>query len=287
MSTHTSLGRGLSALLSVDTIVPKTEAQGEVRYININDVSPGPYQPRQIFDPEHLDDLAKSIEKQGILQPLIVRPLQNQVTNYEIVAGERRWQAAKKAGLSQVPVLVKDLSDRQTLEVAITENVQRADLNPIEEAEGYKRLMDDFSYTQEEVSQNVGKSRSHVANTVRLLALPEKIRHYLESGQLTAGHARALLTSGDPEALAEKIIHQKLNVRQTEQAAKSRKKGQQVPVSQDTDIASLEEVLTQYLGLQARIEQKGQGGEIRIGFKSMDQLDRLTTHLSGLPMGQF
>ena len=287
MSTHTSLGRGLSALLSVDAIAPKVEAQGDIRYININDVSPGPFQPRQIFDPEHLEDLAKSIEKQGILQPLIVRPLQNQVTNYEIVAGERRWQAAKKAGLSQVPVLVKELSDRQTLEVAITENVQRADLNPIEEAEGYKRLMDDFSYTQEEVSQNVGKSRSHVANTVRLLALPEKIRHYLESGQLTAGHARALLTSSDPEALAEKIIHQKLNVRQTEQAAKSRKKESQGPLSQDADIASLEEVLTQHLGLQARIDQKGQGGEIRIIFKNMDQLDRLTTHLSGLPMGQF
>lgn len=287
MSTHTSLGRGLSALLSVDTLAGKVESPGDVRFISINDVAPGPYQPRQHFDPDHLDDLAKSIERQGILQPLIVRPLQNRVTSYEIVAGERRWQAAKKAGLTQVPVLVKELDDRQTLEVAITENVQRADLNPIEEGEGYKRLMDDFSYTQEEVSQNVGKSRSHVANTVRLLALPEKIRHYLESGQLTAGHARALLTSSDPEALAEQIISQKLNVRQTEAVAKERKPKAKNSSVVDPDLASLEEILSQHLGLATRIEAKGQGGEIRISFKSMMDLDKLASHLSGLPIGKF
>lgn len=274
MSTHAPLGRGLSALLNVEPTSIKTDPRdGEVRFVSINDVSPGPYQPRQHFHPEQLNDLAQSILKQGILQPLIVRPLENQVTSYEIVAGERRWQAAQKAGLSHVPVLVKKLNDRQTLEVAITENVQRADLNPIEEAEGYKRLIEDFDYTQEDVSSCVGKSRSHIANTIRLLSLPDKVRGYLEEGALSPGHARALITMENPEALAREIIEKKLSVRDAESLTQAKKRGIQTKQAPQEDIVYLEENIQSALGLKAQINLKGAGGEIKISFKSLEELD--------------
>lgn len=274
MSTHAPLGRGLSALLNVEpTNVKTAPSEGDVRFVKINDVSPGPYQPRQNFNPEQLSDLAQSILKQGILQPLIVRPLENQVTSYEIVAGERRWQAAQKAGLSHVPVLIKKLNDRQTLEVAITENVQRADLNPIEEAEGYKRLIEDFDYTQEDVSSCVGKSRSHIANTIRLLSLPDKVRKYLEEGSLSSGHARALITMENADELAREIIEKKLSVRDAESLTQAKKKGIQPKQAPQEDIIYLEENIQSALGLKVQINLKGAGGEIKICFKSLEELD--------------
>ncbi len=282
MSAQTSLGRGLSALLDIEAVSLTSDENSSIRTVNILDLSPGKYQPRQQFNDALLEDLSQSIQKQGILQPLIVRPLKNHVTPYEIVAGERRWQAAKKAGLKEVPVLVKDLSDRQTLEVAITENVQRSDLNPIEEAEGYKRLMEDFSYTQEEVSSSVGKSRSHVANTVRLLMLPEEVKDFLQKGQLTAGHARTLIGLDNSPALARKIVERKLSVRDAEKLTSAQKRPTKALTSQipSEDVLYLQQVLTESLGVPVEILFQEDAGEIRIQFSSMSKLDKLVSRLT-------
>jgi ParB family chromosome partitioning protein len=282
MSAQTSLGRGLSALLDIEAVSLVSDENSSVRTVNILDLSPGKYQPRQQFNDALLEDLSQSIQKQGILQPLIVRPLRNHVTPYEIVAGERRWQAAKKAGLKEVPVLVKDLSDRQTLEVAITENVQRSDLNPIEEAEGYKRLMEDFSYTQEEVSSSVGKSRSHIANTVRLLTLPDEVKDFLQRGQLTAGHARTLIGLDNSPVLARKIVEKKLSVRDAEKLASAQKRPVRALSSQvlSEDVQYLQQVLTDTLGTPVEIMLQEDAGEIRILFSSMSKLDKLVSRLT-------
>lgn len=282
MSAQTSLGRGLSALLDIEAVSLVEAENSSIRTVNILDLSPGKYQPRQQFNDVLLEDLSQSIQKQGILQPLIVRPLKNHVTPYEIVAGERRWQAAKRAGLKEVPVLVKDLSDRQTLEVAITENVQRSDLNPIEEAEGYRRLMEDFSYTQEEVSSSVGKSRSHIANTVRLLMLPDEVKDFLQKGQLTAGHARTLIGLENSSALAQKIVEKKLSVRDAEKLASARKRPSKALKSQvpSEDVLYLQQVLTGILGTPVEITLDADAGEIRIPFSSLAKLDRLVSKLT-------
>lgn len=283
MKSNTSLGRGLSALLDMDGVSEQITEMGSVRSLNVQDLCPGKYQPRQAFNEELLDDLAQSIQKQGVLQPLIVRPLKNHVTPYEIVAGERRWQAAKKAGLLEVPVLIKDLTDRQTLEVAITENVQRSDLNPIEEAEGYQRLMEDFSYTQEEVSISVGKSRSHIANTVRLLALSEEVKEYLQTGQLTAGHARALVGLENGTEIAKKIVEKKLSVRDAERLASLQKHPKAKPSHGATpeDITYLEQVLSKALGTPVEIQLQENAGHLRISFSSLSKLDYLIRRLTG------
>jgi ParB family chromosome partitioning protein len=268
MKSNISLGRGLSALLDMDGVSEQITEMGSVRSLNVQDLCPGKYQPRQAFNEELLDDLAQSIQKQGVLQPLIVRPLKNHVTPYEIVAGERRWQAAKKAGL---------------LEVEITENVQRSDLNPIEEAEGYQRLMEDFSYTQEEVSISVGKSRSHIANTVRLLALSEEVKEYLQTGQLTAGHARALVGLENGAEIAKKIVEKKLSVRDVERLTSLQKhpKTNAPKGAAPEDITYLERVLSKALGTPVEIQLQENAGHLRISFSSLSKLDGLIRRLTG------
>ncbi|PKU21779.1 ParB/RepB/Spo0J family partition protein [Telmatospirillum siberiense] len=296
-SRRRGLGRGLSALLG-DPVVAAVDqaADGEfsqagsplkgLRNLPIEKLQPGRYQPRRVFDQSAIDDLVESVKEKGILQPLLVRPCPDEPEMFEIIAGERRWRAAQAAHLHDVPAIVRNLSDREALEVALIENLQRQDLSPLEEAEGYRRLMDDFSHTQEELAKTVGKSRSHVANTMRLLALPDPVKHMLDDGSLTAGHARALLTSSDPVALAEQVIGKGLNVRQTEklaqqgpEKAKSRKDGASAPVK-DADLLALERDLTNILGLKVSIVLQGKGGEISVQYSTLEQLDDVLHRLS-------
>src|SRR6056297_1053866 len=222
-SKQRGLGRGLSALMAdvaEDSAQSDEAPKAPERYIPIEKISPNPDQPRRSFDTEKLDDLAASIKEKGIIQPLIVRPRPSNDSEFEIVAGERRWRAAQKAKLHQVPVLVRDFDDTEVLEVAIIENIQRADLNPVEEAAGYSQLMDKFGHTQEKLSEILGKSRSYIANSVRLLTLPEEVQTYLSEGKLSAGHARALITSDEPATLAREVIKKGLSVREAEKLAK-------------------------------------------------------------------
>ncbi len=297
------LGRGLSALLGEPpaAVVADRAAESEtmagsplkgLRSLPIEKLRPGRFQPRRVFDQGAIDDLVESVKEKGILQPILVRPWPDAPDTFEIIAGERRWRAAQAAALHEVPAIVRTLSDREALEVALIENLQRQDLSPLEEAEGYRRLMDDFSHTQEELAKTVGKSRSHVANTMRLLALPAPVKELLDDGSLTAGHARALLTSPDPLALAEQVIAKGLNVRQTEKLAsqapektKSRKDGGG-PVK-DADLLSLERDLSNLLGLRVVITLQGKGGDISVQYSTLEQLDdilhRLSNGLHGRP----
>ena len=241
------------------------------------------------FTEDRIADLVESVREKGILQPLLVRPLPGQPDRYEIIAGERRWRAAQGAKLHEVPVIVRDLSDREALEVALVENLQRQDLSPLEEADGYRRLMDDFSHTQEELAKAVGKSRSHVANMIRLLALPDPVKTMLEKGELTAGHARALLTSADPLRLARDVVGRALNVRQTEKLVNDEGKakpslgGRPAKPGKDADIAALERDLTNSLGCKVSIRSLGKGGELTVSYGSLEQLDDVLARLSRAP----
>jgi ParB family chromosome partitioning protein len=273
------LGRGLSALLGEGEEAPLGEAS-RLRNIPIAFLKPNRFQPRRVFDPEDLKGLADSIREKGVLQPIVVRPGTGP-ESFEIVAGERRWRAAQLAKLHEVPVIVRTLSDAQSLELAIIENVQRADLNPIEEGAAYQDLIDRFHYTQEQVAEVIGKSRSHVANTIRLLKLPESVRELISSGKITAGHARALLGTPNPEALARDIVARELNVREVERKTRAPKGKALKPARKDADTKALELSLSNSLGMTVRIEHKnGKGGTIEIAYKTLEQLDEIIRRLN-------
>ena len=274
------LGRGLSALIGDEVAAVKGEpvAKKDLRSLPVAFLQPGRFQPRMSFDEQPLQELAASIKEKGVLSPILVRPIGPD--RYEIVAGERRWRAAQIAKLHDVPVVVRELADDQALELAIIENVQRADLNAIEEGTAYEELISKFGRTQEDVAREVGKSRSHIANTVRLLRLPNQVKAWIREGKLTAGHARTLLSEADPEARARELIEGAMTVRQAEQRSVLKKKpgGK---LSKDPNIADLEASISNRLGLKIQIIHKGdKGGEMRISYKSLEQLDELTRRLS-------
>ena len=277
-----NLGRGLSALLGEENETEQTAVQSGVKTVAVVDLEPSPFQPRHTFDEEALRDLVESVKTKGVIQPLIVR---EHAGKYEIIGGERRWRAAQQAGLREVPVLVKNFSDKEAMEVALIENLQRQDLNALEEAEGYRRLMDEFSNTQEELAQAVGKSRSHVANTMRLLGLPQPVKTMLETGKLSSGHARALLTAKDPEALAQTVVARGLNVRQTEKLAQADgtpKKPKAAPKKSDRQIEcdELAQDLSRVLGMTVSIRPKARGGELVLTYSTLEELDKLIARLS-------
>ncbi len=274
------LGRGLSALIGDEVAAVKGEpvAKKDTRSLPVAFLQPGRYQPRKTFDEQPLADLAASIKEKGVLSPILVRPIGPD--RYEIVAGERRWRAAQIAKLHDVPVVVRELPDDQALEIAIIENVQRADLNAIEEGAAYEELITRFGRTQEDVAREVGKSRSHVANTIRLLRLPDSVKAWVREGKLTAGHARTLLGAADPEARARELIAGELTVREAEQRSPAKKKAGGKPYK-DANIADLEASISNHLGLKIQIIHKGdKGGDMRITYKSLEQLDELTRRLT-------
>jgi ParB family transcriptional regulator, chromosome partitioning protein len=285
------LGRGLSALLGEEGGEGAVmEAPKSPRTIPIELLHPGRYQPRRTFDPEAQQALVESIRVQGILQPLLVRRHPEQEGHYEIVAGERRWRAAQAAQLHEVPVVLRELADREALEIALVENVQRQDLNPLEEAEGYRRLLDEFHHTQEDLARAVGKSRSHIANLLRLLALPDEVREMIREGRLTAGHARALIGLENATELAHQIAKSGMSVRQVERLAQAqhRDKEQRPEKSaslapRDADITVLERELTQLLGLKVQIVFNGQGGVLSVHYRTLEQLDDVLRRLNNLP----
>src|SRR5215469_16807901 len=278
---HRGLGRGLSALIGEEaTIAAAAEggARGQ-RTLPLAWLKPNPFQPRKTFAPEELQELANSIREKGVLQPILVRP--HGAESFEIVAGERRWRAAQLAKLHDVPVVVRELSDVESLELAIIENVQRADLNAIEEATAYQELITRFGYTQEQLAKEVGKSRSHVANTLRLLKLPDSVQTFIRAGELSAGHARTLIGDSDPEARAKEIIRQALNVRQAEQRSAKKPSATEPRPRADADTCALESSLSNSLGLTVQILHKGStGGELRIAYRTLEQLDDLIQKLS-------
>ncbi|MBW8270455.1 ParB/RepB/Spo0J family partition protein [Caldovatus aquaticus] len=284
------LGMGLSALIGD---APPAEADrpgaagpatsGGQRTLPIESLEPGPFQPRGPVEPEALAELAASIREHGVLQPILVRPKPGTAGTYQIIGGERRWRAAQAAGLHEVPVTIRDLGDREAMAAALVENLQRQDLNALEEAEGYSRLIEEFGLTQDALGKAVGKSRSHIANTLRLLGLPATVREMLRKGQLTAGHARAILVARDPEKLAAAVVARGLSVRQTEAlaAAKPRQPAEAGGAGdrrqeRDPDIARLEQDLTERLGLRVTIQARSRGGgQLTIAYRTLDQLDGL------------
>jgi ParB family transcriptional regulator, chromosome partitioning protein len=278
-----SLGRGLSALLGDEDAVPEATQ----RTIRIDLLRPGRYQPRHQFDTESLQALAQSIREKGVLQPLLVRRLSGHPETFEIVAGERRWRAAQLAQLHEVPVVLREIDDREALEIALVENLQRQDLSALEEAQAYQRLLDEFAHTQEAVAQAVGKSRSHVANTIRLLDLPTGVKQMLDEGQITAGHARALLGASDPLRLAAEIVRHALTVRQVEWLAKRSKTAPSPKAARekDADTRAVEHELTLALGTTVKIDpaRDGRGGMLSINYQSLDQLDELIRRLRRVP----
>jgi ParB family chromosome partitioning protein len=264
------LGRGLSSLIG------EAKVETQTNHLQISDLVPNKYQPRKIFDENNLIDLTNSIKERGMIQPIIVRKSNDDKTKFEIIAGERRWLAAQRAGLHSVPVVVTDADDLKSLEFAIVENVQRHDLNPLEEALGYKRLIDDFSYDQEKVSKFIGKSRSHVANSLRLLSLPDDVIKLIEAQKLTAGHAKILVGLDNASFVANKIIEKKLSVRQSENFVnifKKRKKSKRI---KDSNIIALELSVTNKIGLAVDIQNnKRNKGKISFEYKDLDQLNKI------------
>lgn len=300
------LGRGLSALLGEEdddvgaAVAGGNESiahpgpGGTTQLIAITDLKPSPFQPRSNFDDEAIDDLAASIRQKGIIQPILVRASSTGETTYEIIAGERRWRAAQRAQLHEVPVLVRDFDDRETAEIALIENLQRQDLSPLEESEGYSRLMSDFSHTQEALAQALGKSRSHIANSLRLLTLPAPIKQMLSDRVLSPGHARALLGADNAVELANQIVKKGLNVRQTEKLVKSdggKTARQKKPSSErisnkDPDTVALEHDLSNMLGLAVNIDFDGAGGKISVRYETLEQLDDILKRLSQGRLGE-
>jgi ParB family chromosome partitioning protein len=247
-------------------------------------ISPHPEQPRRHFDADAMAELADSISRRGVIQPIIVRPLDR---GYQIVAGERRWRAAQRAQLHRIPAIVRDFSDTETLEIALIENIQREDLNPIEEAEAYRKLIAEFGHSQDALGRLVGKSRSHVANLMRLLDLPSQVQYMVTRGELDMGHARALIGAPDCEALARIVVEKGLSVRETEKLAKqakpvrNNKVSQKPPRRDDADLTALEQHLSDLLGLHVQIHHKGSGGTLTLGYSNLDQLDMVCLRLSG------
>ena len=286
-----SLGRGLAALIGEvgDEIgTRQSGGKGGARKVPVEFLRPNPRNPRKVFEDTELEELTQSIKDRGIIQPIVVRSILNNNQEFEIVAGERRWRAAQKAGLHKVPVVVVTIDDKTSLEYAILENVQRSDLNPIEESEGYSRLMVEFSYTQENLSKIIGKSRSHIANMLRLADLPAGVRKLLMERKLTAGHGRALLSVKDPVQVAKRILDEGLSVRQVEEIAqadnatpeKAEAKAKPAKAEKDPDTRALEKALQDVLGLTVSIDHKGKGGELRIKYKTLEQLDGLCRRLN-------
>ena len=292
------LGRGLSALLGeVESEVLAASANPELkpaqvpgapaeqrapRMLPIALLRPNPFQPRDHFDPEALEELAASIRDKGIIQPIVVRPVPGQSDEYQIVAGERRWRAAQKARLHEVPVVIRAFTDAEALEVALIENIQRADLNAIEEARGYRQLIEKFEYTQEALGQVIGRSRSHIANTLRLLQLPQTVQDYIYSGKLSAGHARTLVGQPDPETMARELIEGRVNVREAEERGRKAKGKKKRTIGKDADTRALEQSLTTTLGLNVNIAHKGEkGGELKVAYKTLEQLDDICRKLGG------
>jgi len=265
------LGRGLSSLIG------ETKVETRKNQIPIIDLIPNKYQPRKIFDEKNLEDLTNSIKKRGIIQPIIVRKSNDSKLKFEIIAGERRWLAAQKVGLNEVPVVITEADDLKSLEIAIVENVQRHDLNPLEEAQGYKKLIDEFGYDQEKVSQFIGKSRSHITNSLRLLTLPKEVIQLIESQKITAGHAKILVGLNNAEFVANKIIEKKLSVRQTESFVKIFKKKKHNKASlKDVNISDLEKTISEKIGLNVIIKNdKRNKGSITFFHKEIEQLNKI------------
>ena len=279
------LGRGLAALIGdmapVEAVA--TPDSDGIRRLAVDAIVPNRANPRRDFDDALLDELAASIKEKGVMQPLLVRPAEGTPGGYELIAGERRWRAAQRAGLHEVPVLIREVDDREALELAIIENVQRADLNPLEEALGYEQLMEQFDYTQNDLGQVIGKSRSHVANTMRLLKLPDEVRDMLSRGALTAGHARTLITAEDPTALARRIAAEGLSVRQAEELMQGRSAKtsghKRVVPDKDASTLDLEKRLADSLGLGVAISHGERGGKMEIRYSTLEQLDDLCRRL--------
>jgi ParB family chromosome partitioning protein len=275
------LGRGLDALLGAYQSEPelKIAADGGRRTLPIDLIDRNPRNPRRDFREDDLEELAQSLKSHGIVQPIVVRPLAN--GRHEIIAGERRWRAAQRAGLHDVPVTILDVSDREALELAIVENVQRADLNAVEEARGYQALLEEFQYSQGELGDTIGKSRVHVTNTLRLLKLPASVLALLEDGMLSAGHGRALLSAADPEGLAKIVVQKNLSVRETERlvqepSATPRPKSERKALTKNADHVALEKELSDVLGMKVEIKDAGEGrGEVTVLYRSLEQLDYL------------
>ena len=265
------LGRGLSSLIG------ETKVEAQKNQISISDLVPNKYQPRKIFDETNLEDLTNSIKERGMIQPIIVRKSNENISKFEIIAGERRWLAAQRAGLHNVPVVVTEADDLKSLEFAIVENVQRHDLNPLEEAQGYKRLIDDFSYDQEKVSKFIGKSRSHITNSLRLLTLPDDVIKLIENQKLTAGHAKIIVGLDNASFVAAKIIEKKLSVRQAENFVKIFKNKKKKSItSKDTNIIALELSVANKIGLNVEIKNnKRNKGKISFEYKDLDQLNKI------------
>ena len=276
------LGRGLAALIGDDVVeAASPEDFRGLRHLPIELLHPNPNNPRKTFREEDLEDLSRSIREKGLLQPLVVR--QRSDGEYEIVAGERRWRASQRAGLHELPVLIRELSDVETLEIALIENIQRADLNPLEEARAYGQLLEQFSYTQQQLADSVGKSRSHIANTIRLLNLPDTVRAFIEDGKLTAGHARTLVATDAPADLANKIITLGLSVREAENLARnvSTTPSSKIKIEKDADTRALEKQLSENTGLRVEIKTQGrEGGTLLIKYKTLEQLDDVTHRLA-------
>ena len=265
------LGRGLSSLIG------ETKVENKTNKLNLSEIVPNKYQPRKNFDENNLEDLSNSIKERGVIQPIIVRRSNSDDSKYEIIAGERRWLAARKAGLHNIPVVVTEANDLKSLEFAIVENVQRHDLNPLEEAQGYKRLIDEFSYDQEKVSKFIGKSRSYITNSLRLLNLPSEVLKFVEEKKLTAGHAKILVGLENAFFIANKIIEKNLSVRQTENFVKIfKKKSNSTKYSKDSNIKDLEQVITEKTGLNVLIKNNNKNkGTITFSYHDIEQLNKI------------
>jgi ParB family transcriptional regulator, chromosome partitioning protein len=288
-ATRSRLGRGLAALIGdVGGESPADRPRGQ-RKVPIASLRPNVRNPRRMFSDTELEELAASLRERGIIQPIVARAVRGEADAFEIIAGERRWRAAQRAGLHEVPVVVVEATDDEALQLAIVENVQRTDLNPLEEAEGYRSLIRDFSHSQDDVARMVGKSRSHVANTLRLQTLPGPVKEHIHSGRLSAGHARALIGHHDAERLADEIVARGLNVRQVEDMAREtgEKSGKQknakshARAAKNANTLALEKRLSDALGLAVIIEHRERGGTLTIRYRSLDQLDDVIRRLEG------
>jgi ParB family chromosome partitioning protein len=291
-SKRRTLGRGLNALLGGDdNDYQSPEAARPARAIPVELIDPGRFQPRRVFDKDELAALTQSIREHGVLQPILVRHHPDNPARYELIAGERRWLAAQAAQLHEIPAQIKDLADKHVLEIALVENIQRQDLTPLEEATAYQRLIDEFGHTQEDLGEAVGKSRSHIANTLRLLQLPPTVKGLIDAGKLSAGHARALLSAKDPAAAAMAVVGGGLNVRQTEALVKQEKGGEgngagrkvkkaDAAADKSPDTQALENELANLLGLAVEIRERGIAGELVIRYKTLEQLDDVLQRLS-------
>ena len=275
------LGRGLSALFGDEKSKDKPQQISQLNTVSISDLSRNPYQPRQYFSEEKLEELANSIKKNGVIQPIAVRPNKTETGRYEIVAGERRWIAAQRAGLHEIPVRILELSDVESLEVAIVENIQRDDLNPIEEARGYKRLNEEFKYDHENISKLMSKSRSHVSNTLRLLTLPKDVIAMLEEGTLTSGQARPLIGISNASSIAEEIVSKNYSARKVEYLVKNKKGSRSKDKNIDTNILKAQEKIEKILGLKVYISnKKNNSGKITIEYKDLEQFDFISDLLT-------